>query len=210
MIFHSYTNVYQRVKFMIELILIGGKLSACDSVIPHSNGNSQPRWSKSYWFLLCIHVYIYTHIYICIGYILYTLYLPTQTVKCVLYIYLYLHIISSNGRPKYNIMYVCIYIYILLLYIYIYIYSTYVLNYTRQHADVCVFTCTHSFTLLVLHCWHHITLHDITWHHMSLRYITYTLHACMYILLYIYTQIHALNELYPAAPGSMLPMTSIC
>ena len=135
--------------------------------------------------------YIYTHvcncIYVCIGYILYTLYLPTQTVKCVLSIYAYLHIISSNGRPKYNIMYVCIY--------YIIVYCTYVLNYTRQHADVCVFTCTHSFTLWVLHCWHHITLHDITWHHMTLRYITYTLHACMYILLYIYIHkyMHLMN-----------------
>ena len=182
-IFHSYINIYQGVKIMIELILIGEKLSACDSVIPHSNGNSQPRWSKSYWFLLCMYIYIYIYIYIYyITYIMYVLVIyyihyiyQLKQSNCVLSIYAYLHIISSNGRPKYNIMYVCIY-YIIL---YIYIYCTYGLNYTRQHADVCVFTCTHSFTLWVLHCWHHITLDDITWHHMTLHYITYTLHACM-------------------------------
>ena len=182
-IFHSYINVYQRVKIMIELILIGEKLSACDSVIPHSNGNSQPRWSKSYWFLLCI--YIYTHvcncIYVCIGYILYTLYLPTQTVKCVLSIYAYLHIISSNGRPKYNIMYVCIYI--ILLYI---VHTFWIIQDNMQ-----MYACLHAHIRsrygsyiadITLHC---MTLPDIIWHCATLH--IHYMRVCTFYCIYIYT-----------------------
>ena len=53
---------------------------------------------------------------------------------------------------------------------------------------------------------HYMTLPDITCHCATLH--IHYMRVCTFYC--IYTQIHALNELYPAAPGSMLPMTSIC
>jgi hypothetical protein len=142
-------------------------------------------------FIVHTCIYICTHIYICIGYILYTLYLPTQTVKCVLYIYLYLHIISSNGRPKYNIMYVCIYIIIIYIHIYI-VHMFWIIQDNMQ-----MYACLHAH--IRSRYWSYIA--DITLHYMTLPDITChcaTLHihymrVCTFYCIYIHKYMHLMN-----------------